>query len=131
MQCLLQQLPREDLEQVHVKCQAKEQIGARLTMSADCLALSTKTCCSCLDDIPAIMYARLDGRHWNDPPGLPPAGGQAYTLSAHPLPLSLRWARRERERETQREREIYYVHSASLAYEDGTMFMSEPSAARQ
>ena len=30
-----------------------------------------------------------------------------------------------------REREIHYVHSASLAYEDGIVFMSEPSAARQ
>ena len=35
------------------------------------------------------------------------------------------------ERERERTREIYYVHSASLAYEDGIMFMSEPSAARQ
>ena len=33
--------------------------------------------------------------------------------------------------ESQREREIHYVHSASLAYEDGIVFMSEPSAARQ
>ena len=31
----------------------------------------------------------------------------------------------------EREREIHYVHSASLAYEDGIVFMSEPSAARQ
>ena len=31
----------------------------------------------------------------------------------------------------ERERQIHYVHSASLAYEDGTAFMSEPSAARQ
>ena len=31
----------------------------------------------------------------------------------------------------EREREIHYVHSASLAYEDGIMFMSEPFAARQ
>ena len=38
-------------------------------------------------------------------------------------------AKQERERE--REREIHYVHSASLAYEDGIVFMSEPSAARQ
>ena len=30
-----------------------------------------------------------------------------------------------------REREIHYVHSASLAYEDGIVFMSEPFAARQ
>ena len=30
-----------------------------------------------------------------------------------------------------REREIHYVHSASLAYEAGIVFMSEPSAARQ
>ena len=29
-----------------------------------------------------------------------------------------------------REREIHYVHSASLAYEDGMVFMPEPSAAR-
>ena len=36
-----------------------------------------------------------------------------------------------REREREREREIHYVHSASLAYEDGIVFMSEPSAARQ
>ena len=28
-------------------------------------------------------------------------------------------------------REIHYVHSASLAYENGIVFMSEPSAARQ
>ena len=35
------------------------------------------------------------------------------------------------EREREREREIHYVHSASLAYEDGIVFMSEPSAARQ
>ena len=34
-------------------------------------------------------------------------------------------------REREREREIHYVHSASLAYEDGIVFMSEPSAARQ
>ena len=34
---------------------------------------------------------------------------------------------RERERERKRER----VHSASLAYEDGIVFMSEPSVARQ
>ena len=33
--------------------------------------------------------------------------------------------------ETERERDIHYVHSASLAAEDGVMFMSEPSAARQ
>ena len=26
---------------------------------------------------------------------------------------------------------LHYVHSASLAYEDGIVFMSEPSAARQ
>ena len=31
----------------------------------------------------------------------------------------------------EREREIHYVHSASLAYEDGIVFMSEPSTARQ
>ena len=31
----------------------------------------------------------------------------------------------------EREREIHYVHSASLAYEDGIVFMSEPSAVRQ
>ena len=31
----------------------------------------------------------------------------------------------------ERGREIHYVHSASLAYEDGIVFMSEPSAARQ
>ena len=31
----------------------------------------------------------------------------------------------------EREREIHYVHSASLAYEDGIVFMSGPSAARQ
>ena len=37
------------------------------------------------------------------------------------------WPNPERERE----REIHYVHSASLAYEDGIVFMSEPSAARQ
>ena len=37
----------------------------------------------------------------------------------------------ERERERERERESHYVHSASLAYEDGIVFMSEPSAARQ
>ena len=30
-----------------------------------------------------------------------------------------------------REREIHYVISASPAYEDGIMFMSEPFAARQ
>ena len=29
-----------------------------------------------------------------------------------------------------REREIHYVHSASLAYEDGMVFMPEPPAAR-
>ena len=29
------------------------------------------------------------------------------------------------------EREIHYVHSASLAYEDGIVFMSGPFAARQ
>ena len=29
-------------------------------------------------------------------------------------------------REREREREIQYVHSASLAYEDGIVFMSEP-----
>ena len=29
------------------------------------------------------------------------------------------------------DREIHYVHSASRAYEDGIVFMSEPSAARQ
>ena len=29
------------------------------------------------------------------------------------------------------ERLIHSVHSASLAYEDGIVFMSEPSAARQ
>ena len=34
------------------------------------------------------------------------------------------------EREREREREIHYVHSASLAYEDGIVFMSEPSALR-
>ena len=34
-------------------------------------------------------------------------------------------------KEYPREREIHYVHSASLAYEDGIVFMSEPSAARQ
>ena len=33
--------------------------------------------------------------------------------------------------EREREREIHNVHSASLAYEDGIVFMSEPSAARQ
>ena len=33
--------------------------------------------------------------------------------------------------EGEREREIHYRHSASLADEDGTVFMSEPSAARQ
>ena len=33
--------------------------------------------------------------------------------------------------EREREREIHYVHSASLAYEDGIVFMSEPSAAKQ
>ena len=33
--------------------------------------------------------------------------------------------------EREREREIHYVHSASLAYEDGIVFKSEPSAARQ
>ena len=33
--------------------------------------------------------------------------------------------------EREREREIHYVHSASLAYEDGIVFMSEPAAARQ
>ena len=33
---------------------------------------------------------------------------------------------RERERERQRKREIHYVHSASLAYEDGIVFVSEP-----
>ena len=31
----------------------------------------------------------------------------------------------------EREREIHYVHSASLAYEDGIVFISEPFAARQ
>ena len=31
----------------------------------------------------------------------------------------------------QRQRRIHYIHSASLAYEDGIEFMSEPSAARQ
>ena len=30
-----------------------------------------------------------------------------------------------------REKEIHYVDPASLAYEDGIVFMSEPSAARQ
>ena len=34
-------------------------------------------------------------------------------------------------RAREKEREIHYVHSASLAYEDGIVFMSEPSAARQ
>ena len=34
-------------------------------------------------------------------------------------------------RDREREGEIHYVHSASLAYEDGIVFMSEPSAARQ
>ena len=34
-------------------------------------------------------------------------------------------------REREREVEIHYVHSASLAYEDGIVFTSEPSAARQ
>ena len=29
------------------------------------------------------------------------------------------------------EREVHYVHSASLAHEDGIVFMSEPSVARQ
>ena len=29
------------------------------------------------------------------------------------------------------EREFHYVHLASLAYEDGIVFMSEPSAARR
>ena len=33
--------------------------------------------------------------------------------------------------EREREREIYYVHSASLAYEDGIVFMSGPFPARQ
>ena len=33
--------------------------------------------------------------------------------------------------EREREREIHYIHSASLAYEDGIVFMSEPSAAGQ
>ena len=37
------------------------------------------------------------------------------------------WQLRERERE----KEIHYVHSASLAYEDGIVFMSKPAAARQ
>ena len=41
-----------------------------------------------------------------------------------PVSFNLTWpAMRERERD--------YVHSASLAYEDGIVFMSEPSAARQ
>ncbi len=31
----------------------------------------------------------------------------------------------EREREREREREIHYVHWASKAYEDESMFMSE------
>ena len=38
---------------------------------------------------------------------------------------------RERERERKRERErerLHYVHSASLAYEDGSVFMSGPFA---
>ena len=35
------------------------------------------------------------------------------------------------ERERERQREIHYVHSTSLAYEDGIVFKSEPSAARQ
>ena len=35
------------------------------------------------------------------------------------------------EREREREREISLEHSASLAYEDGIVFISEPSAARQ
>ena len=35
---------------------------------------------------------------------------------------------RETEKDRE-EREIHYVHSASLAYEDGIVFMSEPFAA--
>ena len=35
------------------------------------------------------------------------------------------------EGERERERDIHYIHSASLAYADGILFMSEPSAARQ
>ena len=31
----------------------------------------------------------------------------------------------------EREGEIHYVHSASLAHEDGIVFVSEPSTARQ
>ena len=33
--------------------------------------------------------------------------------------------------EREREREIHFVHSASLAYEDATVFMRGPFAARQ
>ena len=36
-----------------------------------------------------------------------------------------------REGETETERDIHYVNSASLAHEDGIVFISEPSAARQ
>ena len=31
----------------------------------------------------------------------------------------------------EQEREIYYIHSASLAYDDRIVFMSGPSAARK
>ena len=64
------------------------------------------------------------------------------TLYSHGNPASCnRRHIRARERETnyrdviallcKREREIHYVQLASLAYEDGIVFMSEPSAARQ
>ena len=43
------------------------------------------------------------------------------------LPFTSSWRHKHRERE----REIQYVHSASLADEDGAVFMFEPFAARQ
>ena len=46
-------------------------------------------------------------------------------------PMQERERERDTERERETEREIHYVHSASLAYEDGIVLMSEPSAARQ
>ena len=54
---------------------------------------------------------------------IPPAG--SAQLLSHSLPErmgSLKAAVK---------RQIHYVHSASLAHEDGIVFMSEPSAARQ
>lgn len=41
-----------------------------------------------------------------------------------PIPITLLFSE-------ERERGIQYVHSASLGHEDGIVFLSEPSAARQ